>query len=146
MAAEKLRDGEWWERTLQPLRERERAATLAAAGAATEGIGSPPQQTGMRAAVVEARRHKLAAAAEKQAAALLVDREDAELAERAHLVRLGAAGVHTTAWNWRLMCIGVTQLHLPTCHLSCVCPLMSCNPPALLPCHCRRSGAPCPPR
>ncbi len=93
MAAEKLRDGEWWERTLQPLRERERAATLAAAGAAAEGAAaeggsSPPQPTGIRAAVVEARRQKLAAAADKQAAALLVEREDAELAERAQLVRL----------------------------------------------------------
>lgn len=142
MAAEKLRDGEWWERTLQPLRERERAATLAAAGAAAEGAAaeggsSPPQPTGIRAAVVEARRQKLAAAADKQAAALLVEREDAELAERAQLVRLALP-------KQRVQRLEMLQAVLScrparTCMICVVICLRHCPP------SCPRSGAPFPP-
>ena len=84
LAAEKLRDEEWWRQTLAPLRRLEAAASLAA-GAATGGDGSPGSGEGLgpRAAAAARRRQAAAEAAGQSAARLAAEREDAELEERA---------------------------------------------------------------
>jgi xeroderma pigmentosum group C-complementing protein len=93
LAAEKLRDEEWWQGTLRPLRQLEAAATLAAgagdggspAGAAA---GAGAAALGPVAAAAAKKRQKKGAAVEQAAAKLLAEREDAELAQRVQQVRV----------------------------------------------------------
>jgi hypothetical protein len=101
LAAEKLRDEEWWQGTLRPLRQLEAAATLAAGAgdggspagaAASAGAGAAP--LGPVAAAAAKKRQKKGAAVEQAAAKLLAEREDAELAQRVQQVRVRTGLAH----------------------------------------------------
>jgi hypothetical protein len=86
VAAQKLRDEEWWQQTLAPLARLERAASMAAVAAPAGGAAS---DDGPRAAAAAKRRQQAAEAAEQSAARLAAAREDAELRERAQRVGAG---------------------------------------------------------
>ncbi|PSC69590.1 DNA repair complementing XP-C cells-like protein [Micractinium conductrix] len=110
LAAEKMRDEEWWRLTLAPLRQREEAARLASAANAGASPGGSALQAGPVAAKAAQRQQQRAAAAGRQEAKLAADREDAELAEREQRER---ATLPHTLEGFKAHQVYVLDRHIP---------------------------------